>query len=389
MMITLLVGDALSVLRTLPAESFHCCVTSPPYWGLRDYGVAGQLGREPTPEEYVARMVEVFAEVRRVLRRDGTLWLNLGDCWTGSPGNARGGNEAVGLNKGARPHRTSMPKQGLPAKSLLLMPHRVALALQQDGWVLRQEIIWHKRNPLPESVQDRPGRAHEQIFLLAKAGRYYYDHVAVREPATASAERAQHQPLGNTKREQANKRTGAAGTGMAQRRYAEDAARGRNLRSVWSLASHPYREAHFATFPPELARRCITAGTSERGCCTVCGAPWVREASRRFRPQEDVSKERGRRGAGAQKAMDQSNGWQGLPRGTTEVTTTGWQPSCACGAGTIPCRVLDPFGGAGTTGLVARRLGRAVTLIELSPKYAELARRRIAEDAPLLNGGTS
>lgn len=357
----IMTGDALVTLRTLPAERYHTVVTSPPYWGLRDYGVDGQLGRERTPEEYVARMVEVFAEVRRVLRKDGTLWLNLGDCYG-------------------------------PGKQLLGLPWRVALALQQDGWLLRQEIIWHKANPLPESAQDRPTRSHEQVFLLARAPKYFYDQVAVREPSCeANAVRAQRQPVGlistSAKGRHAQERVGAAGTGLRQRNYAADAERGRNLRSVWTIATQPYKESHFATFPPALVERSILAGTSARGCCATCGAPWVRQVERRFVPQQDVSEERGRRGAAGQKPLDASNRNDGYPRGTTEVTTTGWAPRCACGAVAVPCRVLDPFGGAGTTALVARRLGRAATLIELSPEYAQMARRRIEQDAPLLNKG--
>ena len=178
-------GDCREVLRTLPEESVQCCVTSPPYWGLRDYGVEGQLGLERTPEEYVAKMVEVFREVWRVLRPDGTLWLNLGDCYCTVPHRPKGANSADPKNPIARKRLGSqanrLPQPGLKHKDLVGIPWRGAFALQADGWWLRQEIIWHKPNPMPESVTDRPTKAHEYIFLLSKSARYFYDAEAVRE----------------------------------------------------------------------------------------------------------------------------------------------------------------------------------------------------------------
>jgi len=446
-LLRILVGDALATLRTLPAQHFHCVVTSPPYWGLRNYGVPGQLGLEPTPEAFIARMVEVFAEVRRVLRDDGVCWLNIGDCYAGSrkgPHDGVIGGRTSSTPAAAEGLRLDVPI-GLKPGDQVGIPWRLAFALQADGWFLRSDVIWAKPNPMPESVagwrwercrvkvrgglrgdearravgpgrpqQDhahgaqhsefapsaewaacpgcpkcensdgmilrrgswRPTKAHEFLFLMAKSADYFCDGEAVKEASVSE------RPSGNGfKREQ---RLSQAGRGSEA---PWEVSPTRNLRSVWEIGTLPFKEAHFATFPPELAERCIRAATSERGCCGTCAAPWVRLVERQFIPQQDVSPEKGRRGAGTQKPMDESNGWEGAPRGTTLTTSLGWRPSCTCATAPQPCRVLDPFGGAGTTGLVARRLGRAATLIELNPKYAEMAERRITSDQPLLNGG--
>jgi DNA modification methylase len=330
MSVRIINADVLAGLAELPDESVHCVVTSPPYWGLRDYGtgtweggdaacdhapvaaaieanfaasstlgggkatqmacgqkrgferecrkcgairIDRQIGLEATPEAFVARMVEVFREVRRVVRRDGTCWLNLGDSFG-------------------------------PGKQLQGIPWRVALALQADGWVLRQEIIWHKSNPMPESVTDRPTKAHEQIFLLTKAERYYYDAEAIKEaanyPEGPGNKRQKYTEAYLAGDERHRTKAGLVNIGPSD---------SRNARSVWTIATAPFAEAHFATFPPELPERCIKAG---------------------------------------------------CPKGGT---------------------VLDPFGGAGTTGLVADRLQRNAVMIELNPEYAAMAEKRIANDA--------
>jgi DNA modification methylase len=249
-------GDCREVLATLPAESVQCCVTSPPYWGLRDYGVPGQLGLEKTPDEYVAKMVEVFRAVRRVLRDDGTLWLNLGDSYAGGNGVGRndagrnftggGGNKLGSGNPGRQ--GTHERLTGLKPKDLVGIPWRVAFALQADGWYLRSDIIWHKPNPMPESVTDRPTKAHEYVFLLSKAERYYYDADAVREP------HAEPRAVGRLTRAQAS-----LGDSRARERRFPNPS-GRNRRSVWTVATRPYKGAHFATFPPKLIEPCILAG---------------------------------------------------------------------------------------------------------------------------------
>ena len=246
---TLYQGDALEILRQLPDGSVHTCVTSPPYWGLRDYGVEGQIGLEKTPEEYVEKLVAIFREVRRVLRDDGTLWLNLGDCYT-SGGRA---TRAPDRKSGAREMDVRPPTPfGLKPKDLVMIPFRVALALQADGWYVRSTIIWYKPNCLPESVKDRPTTAHEYIFLMSKSPRYYYDADAIAEEATGrdpGNKSHKHEILGGTK-------AGLCNIGPKTRR---------NKRSVWTIPTRPFKEAHFAVFPPDLIEPCILAGSPPDG----------------------------------------------------------------------------------------------------------------------------
>ena len=299
------------MLRGLPDQSVQCCVTSPPYWGLRDYGHEGQIGLEDTPEAYVAKMVEVFREVRRVLRDDGTLWLNLGDSYARNAGPEESKlatlyTMGVGQKKthemGAMRKGENKPPPGLKPKDLVGIPWRVAFALQADGWYLRQDIIWAKPNPMPESVTDRCTKAHEYIFLLAKSARYYYDAEAVKEQSTM------HPVDWNqdgTPRRDSHVRGDFSGKNTQRGKEAFRAISAtRNRRSVWTITTKPYSGAHFATFPPELPRLCILAG-SKLG---------------------DV--------------------------------------------------ILDPFGGSGTTAMVAIELGRTPVIIELNPEYAKLIRQR-------------
>jgi DNA modification methylase len=313
-------GSALDLLRAMPTASVHCVVTSPPYWGLRDYGVDGQLGLEATPEEYVANLVEIFREVRRVLRSDGTLWLNLGDSYVANPGSGYARGNLGGLDGADSPRyretmraahgasdlakRNTRRNTGLKPKDLVGIPWRAAFALQADGWYLRADNIWQKPNPMPESVSDRTTRAHEYVFHFAKSERYFYDADAVAETALRPE-----------------------GSGNTNRKFGDDADRPgshlgrsipwegstRNRRSVWTIAVRPFAEAHFATFPPELPEVCIKAG---------------------------------------------------------------------CPAGGV---VLDPFSGAGTTGLVALRLGRSYVGLEINPEYVAMSRRRIDSDCPMFN----
>ncbi len=308
MSVRILIGDARERLKELPDQSVHTCVTSPPYFGLRDYGCEGQMGLEATPDEFVAGMVAVFAEVRRVLRDDGTLWVNIGDSYNAYNG---GAGPSSSLSRGAqteaRPRLETgfgLRFKGAKPKDLLGIPWMLAFALRSDGWYLRQDIIWSKPNPMPESVRDRCTKAHEYLFLLSKGPRYHFDSTAIAEQATGEAP-------GNTK---ATKGGRAYDDGATEHRTAANlhnigARETRNKRSVWEVATQPFSEAHFATYPPALIEPCILAG---------------------------------------------------CPSGGT---------------------VLDPFGGAGTTGLVADRLGRDAILIELNPEYAALAERRIKGDA--------
>lgn len=328
MSVRLLTGDCRDVLRTLPDASVHTCVTSPPYFGLRDYGVDGQMGLEATPDEFVAGMVAVFREVRRVLRDDGTLWLNIGDSYNGT---GRGGGTArvPGTMSFRDKNQGGLRIEGLKAKDLIGIPWMLAFALRADGWYLRQDIIWSKPNPMPESVQDRCTKAHEYLFLLSKGPRYHYDADAIAEGmALSSVARLSQNVEAQTGSERVPGKTngamkavgGARKRGVPPRHAAyggtsdqsglDTVDRGgrRNKRSVWSIATQPFREAHFATFPPALVEPCILAGAPAGGV------------------------------------------------------------------------VLDPFGGAGTTGLVADRLQRDAILIELNAEYVAIAERRIAVD---------
>ena len=366
MTVRILQGDCRDVLKTLPDESVHCVVTSPPYWGLRDYGVAGQIGSEETVEAFVEVLVDVFREVRRVLRMDGTAWVNMGDCYASTPP----GCGAEGVSRSSTLHgqvseayretlKASVGQKrntiagGLKPKDLVGQPWRLAFALQADGWWLRQDIIWHKPNPMPESIRDRCTKAHEYVFLLAKSERYYYDFGAMQEPASENTNprRSVKMPdgwdtgpgghgsfhrQGREKGKTTDRRPKAWDVDMGShrtliakhpRKLAEPGSgtknnssmdealsvmpETRNKRSVWTVTTAPFKEAHFATFPPDLIEPCILAGCPEGGT------------------------------------------------------------------------VLDPFGGAGTTGLVADRLHRDAILIELNPEYAEMARNRIFNDAPL------
>jgi len=298
----------------MPDESVHCCVTSPPYWGLRDYGVDGQIGLEASYLDFVSAMVGVFREVRRVLRKDGTLWLNLGDSYNSGgnpPGEDKTSASTLGGGKATQANSRRTWTDDLKPKDLVGIPWRVALALQADGWWLRQDIIWSKPNPMPESVTDRCTKAHEYIFLLSKSERYYYDQEAIAEPASVNTH-SQGNGDGGPKYQSI-----VRDSGFRTRTGILSPSTSRNKRSVWEVGTQPFSEAHFATFPPALIEPCILAGCPKEGT------------------------------------------------------------------------VLDPFGGAGTTGLVADRLGRNAVLIELNPEYAAMAERRIKNDAGMFAAVTT
>jgi DNA modification methylase len=366
---TFYLGNTLDVLRTLPDESVHCCVTSPPYWGLRDYGVEGQIGLEPTPDEYVAKMVEVFREVRRVLRDDGTLWLNLGDSYASKPPGCDGVSYSSGLHgaQGDTKYRETLAKSvgtkrntvvgNLKPKDLIGIPWRVAFALQADGWYLRSDIIWAKPNPMPESVTDRPTRSHEHIFLLTKSQRYFYDHVAIQEKsATGTGESGKFHRAGPNSRNEP----------LAMR----------NKRDVWTVATQPFPGAHFAVFPESLIEPCILAGTSERGCCPKCGSPWERITEKQ---KATNTKPRPFAKRGNNDRNDTGNIYE-----ETVTCTVGWRPTCSCGLDPVPCTVLDPFGGSGTVSYVAQRYGRSSIYIDLNPKYRSMAIGRMQPEQPSL-----
>ena len=263
---TIYVGDVLDRLRELPDESVQCVVTSPPYWGLRNYGCERQIGLEATPREYVAKMMEVFAEARRVLRSDGTCWVNMGDSYARNGGTQGGGNRELMRIEGVQSRMLSIPQGcGLKEKDLIGMPWRLAFALQEDGWWLRQDIIWSKPNPMPESVTDRCTKAHEYIFLLTKSAKYYYDQDAIRGEGGHGSIHKAGRASGNKKHKLVTKyegsdseehRTAAGLMKISEKSYARP-----NKRSVWEIATEGYAEAHFATFPTKLVEPCILAGS--------------------------------------------------------------------------------------------------------------------------------
>lgn len=391
------VGNALEVLAGYPDESVQCVVTSPPYYGLRDYnlpptiwgdGWVGCLGLEPTVDMYLEHMAEVFAQVRRVLRRDGTVWLNIGDSYAAKP---RGSDEGWATSRLSNPARVQKAqsaslrrgrrtRHGAKEKDLLMVPARLALTLRDEGWWLRSEIIWHKLTPMPESVGDRPTRSHEQLYLLTKAPRYYYDADAIREPHADST--IADQARARSRPNNSNQPDLHPGHPLPSNPL------GRNKRTVWTLASRPFPDAHFATFPTDLVEPCILAGTSAHGAC-ACGAPWRRlvEVEGRAPTSSEGRPLLASADAvpGASPDLRKHAGHHG--NNVRVRHTRGWEPTCEC---TDPgpaarCVVLDPFAGAGTTLMVGLRLGRSAIGIELNPEYSDLARERVLADQPLHN----
>lgn len=429
-------GDALEVLKTFPDNFIDCCICSPPYLGLRDYGVDGQIGLEESPEAYVSKLVEVFREVRRVLKKEGTLWLNLGDSYATSPTGIKKNGTGFGAifdgrdMSGVRSSGTydKLKASGCKPKDLIGIPWMVAFALRADGWWLRSDIIWHKPNCMPESCKDRPTKSHEYIFLLSKSQKYYYDSTAILEPLAGPL----HAP-GNKPKFSEVKRNDF-GTDRMQAIWGNPS--GRNKRTVWTVATKPYSEAHFATFPPALIEPCILAGTSERGVCPECGKAWERQVEKSratYQKTEDPTINTGRKGMnrcregesdkyvlaipqselaailkkaaiGKEAEMEARFGskwahWIRTDSSGARIPTFadareiydilgleipfdgipgGWLPSCSCSCEPVPAVVLDPFFGAGTTGLVAKKLGRHFVGIELNEAYIGMAQKRIA-----------
>jgi site-specific DNA-methyltransferase (adenine-specific) len=379
-------GDALEMLKRLPDECFHTCVTSPPYWGLRDYGLPptdwgdwrGCLGLEPAPEMYVEHLVRILMEVRRVLRSDGTLWLNLGDSYVSAKSRHSSNVQTLSNGKyrgeplnGSRPDLRGHPM--LKDKDLTGIPWRVAFALQAAGWWLRQDIIWHKPSPLPESVTDRCTKAHEYIFLLSKSARYYYDAESVKEKAKTEGSVHVHKP--------GNKMSAVAGNPMHATKPQRTMVTGafRNRRSVWTVAAQPFRGAHFATFPPMLIQPCILAGCPKE-MCPACGKP--RYPIMKIVGTRDVENYTGKaeknyESAGAQNPSDTK---RRILRSMSEVKATSGYSDCGCGVRFESGVVLDPFAGAGTTGIVALQEERNFIGFDLSEKYCrEIANPRIEE----------
>lgn len=392
----ILVGDALEQLRRLPAQSVQACITSPPYFRVRDYGAPGQIGLESTGEKYISRIVQVFRQVRRVLRRDGQLYLNMGDSYVGGPRGKNTGSTLEGGQETQEESRKVAPRKGifgLKDKQLIGMPWRIALALQADGWWLRQDNIWQKRNVMPASCTDRTTTCHEYIFQLTRSSHYFYDHIAVKEPQSEHerTRRLRQMEKGNHTVYSLKRDTlpgqplqGANGAARSSQARQVLALKGtRNRRSVWTISNCRFAGAHFAVFPEKLVEPCILAATSEKGCCEMCNAP----VKRIIRPTEEYQKileENLGKNHNKDRAEDLVTGryGTGLQRNhniCAAYETLGWEKSCQCAlGGIIPCTVLDPFAGAGTTCLVALKLGRRFIGIELKEEYATMARARIA-----------
>jgi DNA modification methylase len=307
-MISFLQGDVFDKLKELDDNSIDCVVTSPPYWGLRDYGVPGQLGLEPTYQEHIQNIVKLFRVMKPKLKDSATVWLNYGDSYAATI-NGTKAKDVLNDDRAFRDKPFSTIQGSLKPKDLVMIPNRIAIALQDDGWWIRSEIIWHKPNPMPESVRDRPTSAHEKIWLITKSKKYYYDVDAIREPCTESTkQRYKSGWNGNEKRDFPGSQQNNFSKYIGSEKSKQDALKGKNKRNVWTVTTKPCKEAHFATFPKDLIEPCIKAGCPEGGL------------------------------------------------------------------------VLDPFGGSGTTGIVAKQFNRTAILIELNPEYIEIAKKRINKE---------
>lgn len=439
-------GHVLDVLHSLPPNWAQCCVTSPPYWGLRDYGLPpqiwggdagcahawgatmpsnpptphgglaftgngapetrlprlsasqsgernsgsfcercnawrGSFGLEPTPELYIAHLVEIFGEVRRVLRPDGTLWLNLGDSYAGSRAGPQGAtgqmiDRSVAKAEGRTRYQT-LRGEGLKYKDLVGIPWMAAFALRADGWFLRSDNIWFKGNPMPESVRDRPTKAHEYVFLLSKSAEYYYDAEAIKEPVSGTAH---HRGSNGSKKARGQSQRTGVKANESFNAAVTDLVEMRNKRSVWAINSQPYSGAHFATMPEALVEPCVLAGTSAHGNCASCGAGYVRVVEK----ADGTSRGSGqveRVYAGDVNGRLETHMGSGVPWVPQIVVDTKWVPSCGCTDASVkPAVVLEPFAGSGTVLSVAVRLGRDAYGVELNPEYVKLAHARIGCD---------
>jgi DNA modification methylase len=465
----ILQGDVFARLPEIAPGSVDCCVTSPPYWMLRSYLPKDhplkhlELGSEPTPQQYVAKMVKVFSLVREVLAGHATCWVNVGDSYSHDSRGGETGGKHFDWHGDKTPSATRYQKTtSVPARNLCLIPQRLAIALQEYGWIVRSVVVWHKPAPMPISVsgwvwrrcrvkvangnqngsgkqatnrlsaglnertaeyaaaaypgapqsklvghsgnhcpaaaqwQDCPGcdkctphggyvlhkgswrptSSWEPILMMAKSDHYFCDQQAVLTSAAAAT----------VKRDRYSRILDDPDEQFAVRHDHETMCAGANPRDVQTWAAEPLKEAHYAAFPTKLVDFCLRASTSSKGYCPHCGAPWCRVVDRRFVPQPDVSREKGRRGHDEQKPMDESNDWKGMPRGSTESATLGWRPTCQC----PPHKprsgvVLDPFCGSGRTALAARRLGLDFVGVELNPAYVAMSQAILYADSPLFS----
>lgn len=391
-------SDVIKFLKSLPDGCVHCIITSPPYYGLRDYKVDGQIGLEGSPQQFIAKLVEVFDECRRVIHQSGTLWLNIGDSYCTGPKN-RTHDSSMSTLQGSQKTQEASRRQpskihdGWKPKDMLGMPWRLAFALQDAGWYLRSDIVWAKKNSMPESVSDRPSKSHEYIFMLAKSKKYFYDIDAVRQKLKPSSVARLGQDVNNQKgsdriegKKNGNMKAVGSGDGAA-------------LRTVWHMSVGRSSVKHFATYPRHLVRPCVRAGTSGKGCCPTCLEPWVRIVEKIRRPTRPGTNS---------KIHGGKNGWMNVDRDirhdnggetgavignrdprrhVTERILRGWKQNCKCeSAEPVPCLVLDPFLGSGTTIAVAVEEGRRGVGCELNPEYCRIIDDTMSAVQPHLFG---
>lgn len=393
---SLFCGNSLDILKELPNESVHMCVTSPPYYMLRDYGssaflwpsvsyvpmvgisevsiseIESVLGMEGSIEAYIGHLILIFREVKRVLRKDGTLWINIGDTYCGGRRGSKSSKQRS--NVGTQTMPNSIVPMGLKNKDMMGIPWRLAFALQADGWWLRMDNIWHKTNSMPESVNDRTTRSHEYIFQLSKSNKYYFDHTSIKEPVSESTVGRGIVSFGGEKgrnynpdKEDPNFRNGSEQWGKSFD-YTKSCKYGVNKRSVWSIPNEPFKGTHYATFPKSLVLPTILAGTSSYGCCSKCGAPYYRVIEKtghvNFREEAHVP--------GNSKTKTDSTGWK-----PTIIATDNWESSCSCESDVIPCTVLDPFMGSGRTAVACQNNFRHWVGIDISIKYCEIIKKEV------------
>lgn len=417
-------------LQKLPNGVFDCCVSSPPYYGLRNYGLpevtfpacsfkvfgfekrfdewTGHLGLEPSPEMFVAHMVLIYEQVRRTLKDNGTCWVNMGDSYNSGSSGGLGGSTIQGgqTNQSKSNRHGKKAVKNIKHKDLVGVPWMLAFALREAGWYLRQDVIWNKPNPMPESVTDRCTKAHEYIFLLSKQPKYYFDAEAIKQPAKNPEDdvRRKHAQVpenksapttlkngirpvksGNKQRVTAAERGCPEGTGKNQASLVPWEGMMANKRSVWTVTTKPFAEAHFATFPEDLIVDCIKASTSEHGNCDECGKPYERVFTKELvpGPKASYNSKPDERDAGADAQDQGSNRMKDghKPGWINKTETTGWQKICMCGGGCVrPATVLDPFGGSATTAVVSKKLNRNYVLYELNPTYIKMGQKRLYKE---------
>jgi DNA modification methylase len=363
-----LLGDALTELSKLQSRSVDMCVTSPPYYKQRDYGFNTQIGLEDTPEVYIEKLVLIFNEVNRVLKPHGTLWLNIGDTYAGK---YTGINDYIAAKDSDQDpkFKKHIITKNLKPKDLIGIPWLLALALRNSGWYLRCDIIWSKRNPMPESIKDRPTKAHEYLFLLSKRKHYYYDAEATKTqskvPDDNRGSRSKH-----------IRKPGEYINGIRNDGTYEKA----NDRSIWETSTEASKYLHFATFPQALVQKCIIAGSSEYGCCTDCGKPYTRSVTSKLidtlkATKKVVVDQRDHDKTNTSRSKNWTN--DGYKPGMIRQTkTTGWSATCNCNAEIQPAIILDPFSGTGTTAIVATKLYRNFIAIEGKAQYNDIAKER-------------